>query len=211
MKLIDLAHQFHNDISLYPGTPKPEIFPLANHKEHGYSVHNFKVTTHTGTHLDVPFHMIANGKNLSQMPLEHFIGKATVIPKPNNPFFTLDYLKNYQLLIKNVDFVLLQTGMEKFWNTPQYLDPFPTLTEEAATWLTKQNLKGIGLDCLSVDPIDSETFPIHKIILGNNLIIIENMKNFDPLVEKIFNLIAFPISIQNSDGGPVRPVAILDD
>ena len=87
---------------------------------------------------------------------------------------------------------------------------------EAAKWLTKFNLKGIGFDSFSVDKIisahvvTSENLPNHHILLGKEILLIENLTNLDKLPEGAFAFQCVPLKIENADGSPIRPIAMLD-
>jgi len=209
MKTIDLSHTLDENISVYPGTPKPKIEIIATHEKNGYAELLLTFPTHTATHLDAPFHMIPGGKRLTDLPVEQFAGKAIVIPYPKNEF-DLQWIKQYEEQINSVDFVILQTGAEQRWKTGKYCDDYPALTAEAAKWLTTKHLKGIGLDAISIDKPDATEFIIHKIILGSGMIIIENLKNLEQLKGKIFDFYALPLPVKDADGAPCRAIAITD-
>ena len=68
----------------------------------------------------------------------------------------------------------------------------------------------MGFDAISVDPVDSETCEIHKILLGAKLVIIENLRNLDKVGTKPFCMAALPISLTKQDGGPARVMAVME-
>jgi len=83
------------------------------------------------------------------------------------------------------------------------------LTPEAAEYLVSCNLKGIGLDCISVDGVASEMLPIHHILLGAGLVIVENLTNLSALPGDGFNFCCFPLAIEDADGSPVRALGLV--
>jgi kynurenine formamidase len=93
----------------------------------------------------------------------------------------------------------------------------PTLTTDAASWLTQFGLNGIGIDSFSVDKVISaevvteDTMPNHYIILGSDILLIENLTNLDKLPTDIFIFQCLPLNIENADGSPVRAMAIIED
>ena len=105
--------------------------------------------------------------------------------------------------------MLLSSGWDRYWGETQYFKAFPTLNEEAATYLCSFNLKGIGLDMISIDPVEEERLPIHRIVLGHGMVIIENLKNLHTLPERFF-FAALPLHVKKADGAPVRAVAFLE-
>ena len=121
------------------------------------------------------------------------------------------FLEGFQSLIAKVEFILLNTGWSEHWGTPKYLGDFPVLSEEAARFLTDFKLKGIGFDTISADPMDSKDLPVHKILLNNQVIIIENLTNLESLPKTDFKFACFPLKVKSGDGSPVRAVGIMEE
>ena len=208
--IIDLTRTFTEDMTVYPGSPKPELKQIASIDKDGYNVKLITVTSHTGTHMDAPNHMVPNTTTLDKLPVDHFIGKACVVVCQQGQNIDIDLLKKHAQLIEKADFVLFYSGWEHKWDTEDYLKDFPVLTEQAAKYLTEQNLKGIGLDLISVDPVDSQDMAIHKILLSHNLVIVENLTNLSMLpIDRVFDFMSLPIKILNADGAPARAIAMI--
>jgi arylformamidase len=166
MAMIDLTHPVENNMPAFPGEPGPNIRDIADIGNQGYRVKWLEMGSHTGTHMDAPAHLIPEGKTLDQFPVSHFSGKATIISVPSNiRIIEVSLLKQSEEKISESSFVLLKTGWSKFWGSDQYFRDFPVLSDEAAHWLVKHHLKGIGLDTVSADPVDSRTLLVHHIIL----------------------------------------------
>ena len=206
MKIYDLSHKLNNLTPVYPGNEPPEFTQIADFKSHGYRETQFRFHSHLGTHIDAPAHMIENGNSLDQLPVDHFCGNAFIIKTPINRDIDFEILKGFETEISNNDFVLFQTGWSQYWNTPEYFGRFPVLTKDAVEFLIQFNLKGIGFDNISADPIDSSDFPNHYSILGKNLIIIENLVFPDGFTESNGEFSCFPLPYENADGSPVRAV-----
>ena len=206
MKVIDLSHIINPEITVFPGTEKP-IFEEIDIE--GYVELKITMFTHTATHIDAPCHILKNTKSLDELSIDKFVGKGIVIncKSVTGKNITVDFLKPYEEKIKNAEFILFNTGWSLKWKTDQYFDNFPTLTEDAASWLTNFKLKGIGLDHISLDEVSDLNLPNHKIVLKEEILIIENMTNLDALPDE-FIFQCFPLKIENADGSPVRAVAI---
>lgn len=210
MTIIDLSHEIEPNMTVYPGTPRPQIEPLSKHDSHGYAELQITFTTHTGTHLDVPYHVLPQGRGLDQMSLGKFMGKAFCVDVRGMKAVTVDFLKQFGL--NDIDFLIFYTGMSKYWKTGDYLTKqFAVLTEKAANYLVRTGLKGVGLDAISIDRTDSESLPIHRILLSNEVIIVENLTNLSKLIGKKFEFFAMPLKIKAADGSPVRAIAVLDE
>ena len=214
-QIIDLTHLLGEQTTVYPDTVAPKFEPLNTVAEHGFAEMRVTMVLHSGTHIDAPCHILANTKSLSDFPVEKFMGTAMVIPCQQKKKIDLAYLKTFEDQVSKVDFVLFFTGWQYKWNTDAYFDNCPTPTQEAAHWLTKFNLKGIGIDAFSVDPVVSahvvtqENLPNHYILLGKEMILIENLTNLDKLPTGIFTFHCLPINIEHADGSPVRAIAIV--
>lgn len=210
MKIMDLTHVIHDTMPVFPGTEPPIIKNALTIEEDANREKLITMFSHTGTHMDAPAHMIFDGNRLDQMPVEHYIGDSLVIDcrKVENNTIDLSLLKTYHAAIKEVDFVLFCTGWSDKWGQEAYFDEFPALSEEAAEWLVGQNLKGVGVDAISIDLMSAQVFKIHHILLGSNFVIIENLLGLERLLDKKFKLSVLPLKIKDADGSPIRAVAM---
>jgi arylformamidase len=211
MKIIDLSHIVAPDMPVYPGTEQPVFVPACTLEKDGFREKKITLFTHAGTHMDAPAHLIAEGRTLDQMPISQFTGLAVCISLPGNRFRNIELkeVKPFQEAIERCAFVLFQTGWHRYWGKDAYFYGFPVLTPEAGQWLAQFNLKGIGIDTISIDRIDTQTFPIHKIFLQHDMVIIENLNNLEHLPDQPFQFACFPIKFADADGSPVRAVAWL--
>ena len=210
MKITDLTHIIYSDMPVFPGTEQP-IFEKANTLEKdGFKEAKITMYSHTGTHIDAPAHMLSNGSYLDNFDIEHFIGNATILDFSNEKMELIDInsLKPYEEKIKKVEFIIIKTGWSKYWGDKKYYEDFPSLSEKSAEWLSKFNLKGIGIDAISIDNIKSTTFAVHKILMPKNIIIIENLTNLDSIRKEYFILSIMPLKHKNADGSPVRAISI---
>jgi Predicted metal-dependent hydrolase len=79
VKPIDLTLTISESIPSFPGSPKPQFISWSNLKEDGYNLELLFLSSHTGTHLDAPYHFVKNGLKINQIPLDRLIGKAILI------------------------------------------------------------------------------------------------------------------------------------
>lgn len=209
MNFIDLTHKISNDMPVYPGTDLPEIIDQFTIDKDGYAEKFLKMVTHTGTHLDAPAHIIKGGLTLNDLDIDYFSGNGLVIDVSNiiDRNILIDNLKKHENELIKSDFIIFYTGWSRYWGYDKYFEKFPVLSESAAKWLIEKNIKGIGLDAVSVDPVGADYFSNHHIFLGNNIVIIENLANVDKLLGKNFIFYCFPLRISDGDGSPIRAVA----
>lgn len=210
MKVTDLTHIICSDMPVFPGTEKPIFEKASTFEKDGFQEAKITMYSHTGTHIDAPAHMLSDGPYLNDLDIEHFIGSAIILDfsNENMKLIDVDRLKFYEKKIKNVEFIIIKTGWSKYWGHKKYFEDFPSLSEESAKWLSEFNLKGIGIDAISIDDINSTTFAVHKILMPKNIIIIENLANLDSISSEHFILSIMPLKNKNADGSPIRAIAI---
>lgn len=210
MKILDLTHPIHNGMPVYPGKNPVRVEIAATINKDGYREKHLSIDGHTGTHMDAPAHMLADAHTLDSYQITKFCGTAIIL-KILEKQISLDFLMSHAVELKNVDFILFNTGWSKFWGKDDYLNSFPTLTNEAAHYLNQFTIKGIGFDTISVDPIDSKEFPIHHTLFERDMVIIENLKFPEEISLTYGFLHVYPLPIADADGSPVRAVIFLED
>ncbi len=212
MKLIDLSHEIEENMPLFPGTSPIAIETLHTVAKDGFAEKRLSFTTHVGTHLDAPAHMLSNGRTMEALPVEQFWGRAKVADVRSwvGKEIPADFVRSF-LEPKAPDFLLLYTGFAARWGNPDYFGDFPVLSETAARVLADSSVKGLGLDAPSVDPMTASVYTIHLTLFKAGKIIIENLTNLHLLRAKEFTLSVFPLKVKNADGMPVRAVAILEE
>jgi kynurenine formamidase len=119
-------------------------------------------------------------------------------------------LEPYLEAIRQAEFFLLQTGWSRHWGSSSYYAGYPVLSSEAADWLSGFELKGFGMDTMSVDSMDSEDLPVHRAFLQKETILIENLTNLEAAPGSRFLFSCFPLKLEEADGSPVRAVAYLE-
>ncbi len=215
--LIDLTHLLNENIVAYPDTIGPKFETLNTVEKSGFAELKATMVLHSGTHVDAPSHMLKKAKSLDQFPIDKFVGTAIVIPCIDKNEIDLRYLQTFEDKIAQTDFILFFTGWQYKWNTEKYFDDSPIPTGEAARWLTQFNLKGIGYDAFSVDKVVSaekiteENMPNHHILLGEEIILIENLTNLDKLPRHAFSFQCLPLKVEHADGSPVRAIAVIEE
>lgn len=211
MKIIDLTHLITPRMPVFPGTEPPEIGISCTVEEHGFLEKKISMYSHTGTHIDAPAHMIDGGVTLDRFPIETFFGRACVYRhQVAEKSISINRLEQLSEQLRSSDFLLIATGWDRFWGEQTYFDDFPVLEEETARWLVQFGLKGVGVDVVSADRMDSRDFPVHITLLGNNMVIVENLKNINTITGNSCQFSCLPLKLQDADGAPVRAMAVVD-
>lgn len=198
---VDLSVPLNNQTPVYPGDLPAKVQLVSLLERDGFTDHLISTGNHAGTHIDAPMHMIANGKSLNDFDVSHFVGRGRLVKVENGAF---DLKAVQQADIKAGDIVLFHTGMSNYYHEPIYYKDYPAMPAEVAKYLVDLKVKMVGLDTGSADNADS--FPIHKILLATDVLIIENLTNLDQLAGKNFTVYALPLKLE-VDGAPARVIA----
>ncbi|MBN2521678.1 MAG: cyclase family protein [Bacteroidales bacterium] len=209
-EFIELSYTIEENMMVYPDTPSPEFKTIASIEQDGYREMIMKLTTHTGTHIDAEAHIYTTGKTIDQYNLDQFYGTAIVIDCSRSPVIYIEPLKKILLETSLPDFLLLYTGWAKFWGKNEYFTDFPVLNTSTAKFLSKLPIKGIGIDSVSFDNINNPQLTNHKILLKKGLILIENLKDLEQLIDIRFIFSCFPLKLSKGDSSPIRACAIID-
>ena len=213
--IIDLTHTITPDMPMYPGSAAPSMTPTGSLTRTGYRETQITLSSHTGTHMDAPSHLLREGSNLEVLPASQFCGRAAVIDVSHlgaGAIITAEFLHQQNGYLRTADYALFYTGWEKKWGTPAFLDEaFPVPDEEAARYLVSCGLKGVGTDAISVDPLSGTDYPAHKVLLGGGLVIVENLCLKKVVGRKDVMFFALPLKYAGADGAPVRAIAEFRD
>lgn len=213
LSVVDLTHTIESGMPCYPGTQPPELTDACTLESHGFAEKQVVFHSHTGTHMDAPAHLIEGGRVLDDYEVGWFVGSGIVLDLTGlqGTEIRIQDLEPFQPRIKGRGFVLLYTGRSRAWGEAAYFDGYPVLTPEAAEWLAGFGPKGVGVDLISVDTMDTDTFAVHHILLGRGMVIIENLAHLDALVGRAFLFCCLPLKIKRADGSPVRAVALVTE
>ena len=214
MNIIDLTHEIHTGMMAYPGDPEISLEEACTHEADYCHVDYLMCGSHAGTHIDAPYHFLPEGKRNTDYPVSRFIGEGVVLNlqhKKAAEAITRSDLEPLQGKIRQGDFLVLQTGWCEKYGDGEYLN-HPYLSKEAAEKLVAWGVSIVAVDFLNVDPTLWEQWDVHPMLLGNEVLIVENVAGslaLDP--DKRYGFCFAPIKLQGSDGGPVRAFAVEKD
>lgn len=226
-QIIDGTHSFNKDTIYWPtasGFQLKKVFWGKTKGGYYHAANTFSAPEHGGTHLDAPIHFYEKGLTVEKIPLTQLTGPALVIDLSQKIQDQADYLisdsdiKNWEKQNRQItsdDIVFIHTGWSRFWNNKQkYLGTkkkkdlknlhFPGLSQEAATYLAKKRIKGIGLDTASLDYGQSQDYIAHRILAEKNIYGLENVANLGEVPATGSKVIIAPMKIENGTGAPTR-------
>jgi arylformamidase len=217
-KLIDLSHTIVDGLITYKGLPAPIICDFlsreASKKIYAdgttFQMGMIQMCSNTGTYIDMPFHRYEEGKDLSEVALESLasLDAVKVVIDESVNAIGKDFFEGLDVQGKAV---LVQTNWSKHWNTEQYYEGHPFLTEEAAQHLRDNGAKLVGIDSLNIDDVSGKDRPVHSTLLGAEVLIVEHMCNLAAVPSCNFRFYAVPVKVKGCGTFPVRAFVEVED
>jgi arylformamidase len=207
----DVSVPIANGMPVWPSDPPLKLTSQGHpsrDKTHTVQVTRIEMGSHTGTHIDAPFHFVEGGRRLEEIPIEELVGPATVIQIAGVPAIMRKHLES--LVWTDVQRVLFKTDNSGHWNDGSFYEKFVYLEPDAAEFLVQQGVRLVGIDYLSIDPYKSEKHPTHFVLLPRNVIIIEGL-NLSQIAPGRYQMVALPLNLQSGDGAPARVILISND
>jgi kynurenine formamidase len=213
VKPIDLTLTISQNLPSFPGSPKPHFISWSKIKSDGYNLELIFLSTHTGTHLDAPFHFIQKGKRIHEILLSRLISNAILIniQKEANQLITKSDIIEFEkkvTRINNNSTVIFSTGWQKNLQKEDYFKKNPGLSPSAARYLVSKKVNLVGIDSPSIDTGNDTKFSVHQILSRNNVLILENLCNLEKISRNHFTLIVLPLKLKDATGSPVRAIAV---
>lgn len=214
--LLDLSHVVEDGMITYKGLPAPVICDYlsreASRKHYAagteFQVGKIELIANTGTYLDSPFHRYVDGKDLAQLPLSSLANlNGTVVRAKSSGSHAIDS-DGFQDVDVKGKAVLIHTGWDKHWRTEQYFEGHPFLTKDAAQYLKDSGAVLVGIDSFNIDDTSDLTRPVHSILLGAEIPIVEHLCNLASLPDAAFRFFAVPVKVQGMGTFPIRAFAI---
>lgn len=212
MRIVDLSHEYADDMPLYPGLATPSFLDIARVEQDGYAMSEYRLLNHIGTHVDAPSHQIAGGDTLDEIPLERLVTDAVTVDLSGREVGPIGREELEPLIgdLGEGDWLFLCSGNGRNWGSEAYWTGWSYPDVEAAGALIERGVVGIGFDGPSADPVDTETFELHKVWLGAGRMILENLTNLDLLPARTQVVVA-PLKVHAANGAPARVLAFVPD
>lgn len=216
-KIIDLTVLIEEGMTTFPTLwhPYVEITQLGRFGIEERETRKLVFGTHTGTHIDAPRHFIKGGKTADEIPLEILTGEAVVLDFSHlakKHEITVNELKD-QLNGRKPVRLILRYDWDEYLGTPEYYRTHPFLSDEAAQFMAESGVKLVAMDSPMPDnPLNGRgtdnDSPVHKILLSNEVVIVEYLTNLKQIKSDLVHLVVAPLKIKEADGAPARCFAI---
>lgn len=200
--VIDLTHSLGNSTPTHPLDERPTLIKNRTLQRDHYNDWQLCTGMHVGTHIDGPGHLTDSKELLSNKSINSFIGNGYLIDARNKQIDAslLQHFPKEDGLI-----VLIMTGYDKHFNSPEYFTDHPVIAPEFAEALVNYGVKMVGIDFFSPDHYP---FAIHQTLFAHNILLIENLANLEELIEiENFWVVALPLKTE-TDSALARVIAI---
>jgi kynurenine formamidase len=212
-RVVDLTQPVATGSPVYPGDPEVRVDAAATIGADGVNISRLALGSHSGTHVDAPFHVRGDGASLDDLDPGLFTGTGVIADvtgrAARQPIGWAD-LAPIAAGLGRGRVLLIRTGWDRHWGTPAYAD-HPHLDPDAVRRVLDLGVRTIGIDAESVDPAspdDAHGLPVHHVVAAAGGVIAENLADLggidfpDPLITLL------PLRIAGGDGSPVRAAAL---
>jgi kynurenine formamidase len=216
-RLVDVSHTVEHGMVTYKGFPAPIVCDWLSREESRsrydgaeFQIGKIEMIANTGTYVDSPFHRYENGKDLSELPLESVADLDCLVVRVD---LTAGVgIDTVPLSAKQVAgrAVLFHTGWDRRWRTDAYFEGHPHLTERAAEWLVKAGAALVGIDSMNIDSIATGRRPVHTILLGREIPIVEHLRGLENAPDRGSRFSAVPVKVKGCGTFPVRAFVSID-
>ena len=215
MKILDLTLTISNRIPTFPGSPQPNFIPWEKIKDDGYNLELLFLSSHTGTHLDAPYHFLEKGSKIHEISLKKLVSNAVLIKsrKKRNETITKTDIQKFEKKhgkIESFSSVVFWTGWQRNLQKDNYFTKNPGLSVSAANYLASKKIGLVGIDSPSIDLGTDFKFPVHQIFAKKGMLIVENLANLEKIKSSKFHLVVLPLKLKGATGSPVRAIAFID-
>lgn len=205
-RIMDISRSIYPGMVKWPGDQGFEVNRECTlEKGNVCNLSSVRMSVHTGTHVDAPFHFIAGGTTVAELDLSRFIGVARVFEINVQLCITGSDIE--QLPIKENDIVLFKTSNSLIPYDGEFHKDYVYMDVSAAKYLIDKRIKAVGVDYLSIDGFYTEDYAVHKLLLSKGVGIIEGLMLKD-VAEGSYFLSCLPLKLEGADGSPVRAVLL---
>lgn len=211
MKIYDISLTLTPSLPVWPGDPAIALERVTKMEEGAHNnVSQLAMSAHAGTHVDAPYHFIADGKTIERLALDTLIGPAQVVELPAD--LTLIDANDLERagIERGIQRVLLKTRNNRYWQQVElpFQRDFTAVSPDGAAYLVERGVRLIGIDYFSIAPF-GDSIPTHRALLSAEMVILEgvDLSNVEP---GKYQLYCLPIKLGGSDGAPARAILVAD-
>jgi len=205
-KIYDISVPLSSGTPVFPGRPRfgrKLILSLA--RGEGANISELALTSHTGTHVDSPNHFIQNMDTIDKISFKSVIGRARVFELEVTE--KIDAPDVQALVIEPGSIVLFKTRNSTLWAEKEFRKDYVYLTKGASEVLRDKEVVAVGLDYIIPDELENMERPVHHVLFGKGIILIEGI-NLRDVPPGDYFLICLPLNIKDGEAAPARAILV---
>lgn len=215
--MFELSHTIEHGMITYRGLPAPIVCDFLSreasraHYAEGtqFQIGHIAMCSNTGTYVDVPFHRYADGEDLADVGVARLADLPGVVVRVTGMSGRAIDREAFMASDVRGKAVLVHTGWAAHWRTDRYFEGHPHLTAAAAEYLVAQGARLVGIDSLNIDDTSGGERPVHTILLGAGIPIVEHLRGLEQLPESGFRFTAAPPKVRGMGTFTVRAFAVV--
>jgi arylformamidase len=203
-KILDVTAPLSASLPLVEGDPPLKLEAVRRIADGApYNLTRLEMSCHAGTHVDAPYHFLADGKTVDEIPLDILVGKARVLDfgvsrkVDRSDLEALDLRDDVRLLLK--------TRMSGQLRHPVLQQDHVYLARDAAEYLAQIGIKLVGMDYVSIDEYGNGDFPAHMALLQAGVVVVEGL-DLSEVEAGEYDMTCLPLRVAGSDGAPARVI-----
>lgn len=208
MRTYDISLTLSPSLPTWPGDPNFSLKWVSNIAEGANSnVSRIDMGVHTGTHVDAPYHFLANGNSVEKLHVNLLTGRAYVLHLPNAELITAAALEEAHIPPRTRR-ILFKTRNSEYWarRENRFQSGFVGISPDGAEYLVRRGVKLVGVDYLSVAPYKNSR-PTHEILLEAGVVIVEGL-DLSGVSQGRYTLYCLPLKLAGAEGAPARAILI---
>ena len=209
-RIYDVTLPLAPGLPVWPGDPAIEVEPVTRIARGDVAnVSRVVLSSHSGTHVDAPWHFVEGGTKLDQIPPERWVGPCVVVAMPEGVRrIEPEHLEAAQIA-PGTERLLLKTANSRRWAAGplDFVEDYVALMPAAARWVVKRGIGLVGIDYLSIETYDDAANETHRTLLGNGVLVIENL-NLTGVEPGPYTLLCLPLRLAAGDGAPARVLLV---
>jgi len=204
MSIYDVTLPIYAGMIRYPGDfPATVTLRRSIRSGDNCNMSRLELSSHTGTHVDAPFHFDEDGVRVDEIPLDVLIGPARLIELDVKKVVDESDLRGRDL--GGHSRLLLKTRNSSLLKRPEFTSEYVSITESAARYIVELGIRLLGVDHLSVEKLKSPDWGVHHTLLGSGVVVIEGVDLSEPPPGD-YEIICLPLPLKGCDGSPARVV-----
>lgn len=164
------------------------------------------MSAHIGTHVDAPSHLFNGANSIDQIPLDILVGRVLVVEYSGLGPITANDMENFGISY-GITRVLFKTRNSQLLDRREFVYDYVGFTEEAGKWVVNRGIKLIGIDYLSVDAPQNINFPVHRLMLAAEVVVVEGL-SLGEISAGEYTLVCLPMKLEETEGAPARVILL---